>query len=492
MSLRNKLLASRLSIATEDFQEGSASDTGDAVQAAVDQVADKIVAAAAAQAVDAVGDVDSAAADEDGEDDAELDSGAEEILELNAEGDAVEEEEEAAEETADIAEGLESIALAMESTIAHGGLTPMAAQGYHIATEAYCARAGLDNAIPSMESFGGSGSRIAYTQISVENIRERAGRLWKALLEMLEKAREMAMAFFKKVFTMTGQLKGKAQGILKAADGLGGEKSESLEGSLLADLTVGGSAPSDIAAELTKLGELLSQSYKYAEGAVSYASAIRDGLSGLDAGSDEKFAAGVKSLIDSAAKSSPAFSAAGSDYKGSETDGVGLTGKQTEAHIGEVKVISLRLADANIDQSAAVRALSAQKNAVEIGKGTAPEKAATLNKEGIQAIANAVIAIIDQVDSYKDTAAKVDKALSEVTKGGKSFERVASKAETLSAENKKLVNPVISVVKSVPAVVSQPAQKLTQHALSVCRNALKYCAASVKAHSKGGKVAVAE
>lgn len=537
MSIRKSLLASRLSSMAIGVEDHDASAVGEAV----DKVADAIIEAAADKAAESVaeatgaaapeaeaaaeaegeaaeavegeaaeavegeaaeGEATEAAESEEGEADAEgeegeaeepkLDSAAEEILEVNEAGNEVAEEEDAAEDVAEVAEGLESIAMHMESTIANGGLTPQAALGFQLATEAYMSRVGLENtAIPSMESFGGSGTRVQYTQVSVENIREKVDQLWKAFLEMLNKARELASRFFQRLFTATGQIKAKAASIMKSADGLGAKSTEDVSGGPSAKLTIGGKVPSDISAALNDLFGLVTASYEYSGKAVDFAKAVSDGLSSsIDAGNDEKFTQSVAEMIKKVSSATPAFEPADKEYRGNETGGVGMEGKQTETHLGEVKVIAIRLSDANVDQATSIRGLAGQRNNVEIGSGEAVEKLPTLSGDQIKAIAKAVVDFADAVDGYKEVAGRIDKQLADVAKVGKGFQKLATKAESLSGENKKLVSPLMSVVKSVPAMVSQPSQKLTQHAMSVAQAAMKYCADSVKAYDKAESKAV--
>lgn len=414
-----------------------------------------------------------------------IDTAAEEILEINAAGDDLEEEEEATEQVAEVVEGLESIALSMEQSLKVGGLTAIAAEGYDFAVSAYCSRVGMPSVMPGLESFGGSGSRLAQTQISIESIQEKVSQMWAAILEMLEKARKLAVEFFKKVFTNVGQLKAKAASIAKSADGLGVATGTSVAGSNVSKLTVGGKVPDNVAGELKKLGELLEASYKYSDEATDYSESVGAGIAGLDASSDEKFASGMKVLVEATTKATPQFAAASKDYRGEGVGAVGVVGKQTDTFIGEVSVAALRFDGSDVDQNAQLRALGSQRNIVSIANAAAVEKAPTLKSEEIKAIAAAVAEIVGTIEGFKDTAAKVDKSKDALGKAGKAFERNARKAEALSAENKRLINAVLGVARSVPGVVDQPSNKLTQHTLSVCQAALKYCSASIKAYGKG-------
>jgi len=136
-----------------------------------------------------------------------------EINEDSAEGEA---HQAATDEAEDTAAALESFIVALEGFQTDGGLDAKGAMLLHLSVEHLLNRVGSSTAamaIPSMENFGGTGSRTQAGVIALENLREELGKIWKAIVEAIKKAAAWVAGYWMKVF-------GAAENVIKRAKGL--------------------------------------------------------------------------------------------------------------------------------------------------------------------------------------------------------------------------------------------------------------------------------
>lgn len=124
-------------------------------------------------------------------------------------------------EATDVAESLDEYEEAMESIIAQGGLDRNGARLLSMGLESLQARVGVvleKQAMPSLESFGGSGSRIEASKYALENIKETAGKVWDAIIAGIMKAIEAIKNVWKYMTDGNVRLKARAEKLLKAAE----------------------------------------------------------------------------------------------------------------------------------------------------------------------------------------------------------------------------------------------------------------------------------
>lgn len=155
----------------------------------------------------------------------------------------------------EVAAELETMADAVEETVENGGLDQNAAQILEIAVESMYNRVGISTkkrSLPSLESFGATSSRIRATQISVEDMREKAATIYKAIIAQFQKAIEWAVNFFKQVFDLAGKLQARAKDMkTKAAAFKGAPSAATVEnGRIFKALAVGDSVPDNLSAAL--------------------------------------------------------------------------------------------------------------------------------------------------------------------------------------------------------------------------------------------------
>lgn len=103
-----------------------------------------------------------------------------EISDLNA---AIEEAVEDAETLGDVADVLEGSVEPAEDGSGGAGIDQPAAEITEIAVEAICARLGINTSklMPSMESFGSTGSRVTATRVSLEGVMEALSKAWETI-----------------------------------------------------------------------------------------------------------------------------------------------------------------------------------------------------------------------------------------------------------------------------------------------------------------------
>jgi len=135
---------------------------------------------------------------------------------------------ETVDEAIDVQQGLEQIALALESAMADGGLSPQAARFMNIGVESLCQRAGIDTSVvASLESYeGGATARATATKISLEGIKEWAERMWQAVIALYERVKTAIVNFFKRLFNAAEGLRQRAEAVKKAAGTITGEAKE--------------------------------------------------------------------------------------------------------------------------------------------------------------------------------------------------------------------------------------------------------------------------
>lgn len=176
-----------------------------------------------------------------------------------------------AEGVSGVVASLEAIAMEAEASIAEGGYDRAAAGMMQVAVQNQLDMVGVDasSTVPSMESFGGSGTRVEATQVSVEAIKEKAQQFWKFIVKKYKEIREKILKWFKSVFSTAAQLKSRATKVAKKAADKKGTKKEDQEeidfGGAAKHLMTGTSGKVDVAklkANVTALKELANSIFQ--------------------------------------------------------------------------------------------------------------------------------------------------------------------------------------------------------------------------------------
>lgn len=145
---------------------------------------------------------------------------------------------------------LAAIADVMETSVENGGMDETSAKLAEVAVESIYARMGVTKvkAMPSMESFGAKGNRVAATKVALETIKEQLKNIWDAIIAAIQKMTNWIKTFFAKLFDANLKL-GKRAGELKTmVDGITVDKGKNATipaGSFGKSLATGGKLNTD-------------------------------------------------------------------------------------------------------------------------------------------------------------------------------------------------------------------------------------------------------
>lgn len=141
------------------------------------------------------------------------DSLEEAIADTAAEEDELDDEAAKVEVLQDAAQGLESILNVLSDAQQRGGLTRETAQMAHLALESIAKEWGgtSGDLMYSVESFGGSSTRLDATRLSMESIKEQLQKVWRAIKNALIAMKDKVIAFFKSIFVASERMLARAK-----------------------------------------------------------------------------------------------------------------------------------------------------------------------------------------------------------------------------------------------------------------------------------------
>lgn len=154
---------------------------------------------------------------------AEVEGGAEnletDLLEVQEEAAEAEAHEAQVEETVETAEALEGIAISLEACAANGGLTKDAAHVVGLALDHMYKSVGIQkHAMPALESFGQTSSRVGATQLALEDLKEKIKEIWAAIKKAIINAYNWVRERFLKVFGAAAKLEKRAKALSERAE----------------------------------------------------------------------------------------------------------------------------------------------------------------------------------------------------------------------------------------------------------------------------------
>lgn len=382
-------------------------------------------------------------------------------------------------------EGLGDIAAVLEESAANGGLDETSARVTEIAVESYFKRLGLKQAsLPAMESFATPAGRIAATNMALENIQEGLKKVWAAIVAAVEKATAWIKQFIAKLLDANLRLADRAKKLKGTVSKLGSQAPKAAEisgagfGSSLAN--AGGSV--DKASVVKNLGAIVAvaKSMPNIAGQAGKILGDFDELA-LNVAFPEKFEAvkfaGVGSLENAQkvgkAEGFPEHPVAGVSYHRSPE----LPGNRAIIIVG---------ASEDLSGSAAVAALKSSKVFVSRfnpkGGAAKVETVPTLDKAGMNAIVDEVIAAtaavaaskaaIAQLDGARDKfVAEIKKVAGEI-KGGDDAKGQASRLAAVKA-----------AATSLNSLTAQMATATNKVVVEVSKSALDYVEKSAAQYS---------
>jgi len=384
-------------------------------------------------------------------------------------------EQEAAEteEAVEVVEALESIRDSLAISAANGGLDRHAAAAIGTATDYMYKRVGMGKkSMLSLESFGGTTSRVGATQLTMEALTEDIKKIWASIIAAFEKAIQWAKDFYTKVFVSYEKLGKRAEELSKKATDIKGEMGEKeIENArLVKSLNVDGKVGSEIiegAKQLITVAKSLAGANNAAEA---------EKIAGvLEASKTDEEFLGKFEL-----ESNAAFVPEGSDVSNPEEAGFaapkeGLTivrGKELpggRAIVGRVnkEVLKGKAAVAAVGGATGrgVTLGAFNSKAAEVTAKAVP----TLNKENAIAVANAVSEIAKAGTEYKSKIEAVTAAKKKLVEASK---KVANGTDGVKSAK--------TVASSLASTIDQPAASINVYMLNTGKALLDYVEESLK------------
>lgn len=426
---------------------------------------------------------------DEGESEELIDEVAEELLEVNDAAEEVDDLDDQVDEMEEAAEGLESIALAMENTLKFGGMSAETAAFANIATESYMNRLGIRDVMPSLESFGGSGSRMLQTQTSIESIQEKGAQVWAAIVQFLKKIAEVGKGFVKALVSRKERIKQRVAALrekVKSAEFKTGDLELSQKD--LSGLSVGGRVSTNVAKDIADFEKAFSEvaNNRLNSGDSSFGMVIQvveeTVRSVSDNSSAEEIAAAFKTSADKAfgelaqGLKSLNYSfmqkAAGGDVPEgmASQSGAGMDVLASPEMIGNFRVYAAigNDKDSVLNSSIAV-----------VGSDGSDGTARALTK----AQADAVLDSCDKiVESMEAAERNYSKALDNIVKMSNSIDRFTSKIGSMVSDKVKAGRPIGNQIRKATKVLSnfgrEPAEGMMRRSMMVMGASLKLVAAS--------------
>lgn len=426
-----------------------------------------------------------------------VDTGAQELLEVNEVAAEIDQTHEAVAEAQESTDQLEEVAAALESMIEAGrGLSADAARFAHQSVSFATRKFGIATPMPAMESFStGASGQFGQTKASLEGIKETIQKIWTWIKSQLAKLRAHMKDFWLKTFDGAARLKKRAEAMMKKAEGVSGAAKETqvtVSADLVGKLHVGGKL-GDIAAELagfkTVTDALLG---KVTEEMVKGAEECSTAIKGISFDSTEKLNDGIsKYLVGRAKVSNAGKQVANKDASGEKAHawvkGEGMTASRTEELIGGSAVYFFAAGgDATgIDGLKADAKTSGKVLAVaEKAPETKETKVTTLSGGAVSKICEEVMGIAASVEAFRRNFDAQEKAKDSFVSAGKHVESEAAKAEKLDADGQKLASAFVRAINSVPGMIDQPAQKLAQYTVSTLNSVLNFAQLHLNQYGK--------
>jgi hypothetical protein len=410
-----------------------------------------------------------------------------EVAESGADGEAMDAQKEEAEDTM---EALESIRDALVVSAANGGMDRHSAKVVSIAVEHMYARVGISTpAMPAMESFGSSSSRVGATSLAMETITESIKKIWDAIVAAMKRAIAWVSEHFTKIFGLAERTVKRADAVLAKVEAVAAKKIKEKtfdNESMAKELHIAGAAGKSV---------VLS----HAASLVAATKTIFDKQSALSTATGDTMA---KALEDySSAKSKDAFAPLLAAQQGGfptcdlevlSTDGIqapgeGLGYRKSPEMFGGKALLSIGLLESKAGKSAATMTAAVatayantKVTMVDFKKQPATVKAAmeTLEAPEAKTVASAAKSLAENVVDYKKQLDKAKAVKERIIKAAEKIGSSVDKEET--PEGKDAVKMAQSVAKAASNKIDQPYATFSGYTLGKARVLLDYVEQSLK------------
>ena len=402
-----------------------------------------------------------------------------------AEAEVVESEAEGTEEIAAIDEGeagAEALEVAVESlslAAKNGGIDKHSAAAIGALTKHIYSRTGYRaKPMPSLESFGGTSTRIGATQLAMEGIKEGIKEIWKSIVAALKRVGEWIMGHLNKIFGGAEKMQKRAKSVAAAADAAGGKKIKNAtfdNEALVKALYVGSAIPTALAAELGKAAAgvetYLRKNYPLT---VKEAEAVVMAFEDPTKRADNVKLAAIPSAVTPAQKTALGEAGEGLNWNVSPE----LPGGMASVQRGPATEVS---------GLEAMKLFAKLRSGIVAMPGTkvpTSTKVTTLKTSDIEAIATVVEKLGSEVQDFR----KVESNLKDViAKATAAAEKAAAKSDTNPDEadkagqaDKESGKVVRSAAANIPKFIAGGVSSVTGYAMKVGQAALSLCEQSLK------------
>lgn len=407
------------------------------------------------------------------------------VAEVNndaAEGEAHQADTDEAEATS---EALESFRVAIGGMQADGGIEPKGAFILHLATEHLLNRVGSSGAslaIPAMESFGGTGSRIQAGSLAMEALSEEIQKIWRAIVEAIKKAAAWVVGYWNKIFGAAENLQKRAKALEEAARAATGTpKSADIDDSgLAAKLVTGGTSGSE-GGSVAALAELKTVTTAI----VSRGAAITSGLGKKAveavAALDKKNLPEILKLCEAIPGSTKIANPQAAGVAAG-ADGIEVWG--TTNLPGNYAVVSWVPSASKASVTEQVKQLQGVAyKTVQVNKGAkAGAKLPTLKQNEAIAIAKTVGEIATELLSYRKNSGALAQAQKDLAAAAES---VAGKAGGEEDEGKREdLAATKAIATAANRIFLEPGASFSKYCVEACQAYLHYIEKSIKQYGK--------
>lgn len=382
-----------------------------------------------------------------------------------------------AQETAAVSEALEQIRDVLKVAAKEGGIDRHSAACVGIATQALYDRVGIRaQAMPALESFGGTSSRVSATRIAMESIGEQLKKIWEAIVNAFKKAIAWVVEFYQKVTGAATKMGARAEELKKRLVDLKGEaKEKELKNERLSKVLSTSKAAGDLAA-----ADLLANMiHDFASGdtAKRQAEAVKAKVEKLNAGKDQG-----DNLTMAAYPSSEAYKDTG------ESAGKLKVFKSLELPGG--KALMGHHAAAELSGDDAEAGLKEEKYFMgDFGKEEGEAKPLpVLTKETGEKVCDIVIKISKALGDAKKHADDMNAAKKSALDKAEQLGKAAGALGDDSADAKSF-KKAQALAQNIARLADQPLASLSSFSITVAKTLNDYVEESIRAYSEEKKEA---
>lgn len=390
-------------------------------------------------------------------------------------------------QAAEDVESLDAIADTMEASEENGGMDETAAAIAEVAVEGLYARLGITRkkAMPAMESFGSTSTRVKATKIAVEGIRDMAKKAWEAILKFFQQVQAWVVEFFKKIFDAKTKLRARADKLGAVAAKLEGEAKEAkFEAGSLAKALVTGTEvnPDSIAKALVALGKDVASAGELTKESLAFTSNFTPIVAAIS--TEEAFNTAVGKLTAFKNDSFKEKAGSGKWYSRKPPEGFAeylLTDSEVK-EIGNTVLVAV----APVTPATGKEALAQMKN-IKVrletkSDGKVPTEVKTATPQQIAAICKAVGEAVDSLDQFESFTKEAEKASKELIDTVKRAAGMTKEDKDAAARAKMIQSALVGAVRLMSGVPSLT----SKYTITTAKAALDYSEKSAKQY--GGKV----